>query len=73
MIAEIEIPKVLRNYDVYYLLYRRAAEKFSKYNMQRTKYQSQFVQEHPKIEVYLPGVRQTDVFSIHRQSSSKFF
>ena len=72
-ISELENPKALRNYDAYYLQYRRAAEKFSKYNLQRTEYQNQFVQEHPKIEAYLPGVRQSDVFSIHRQSFSKFF
>jgi hypothetical protein len=72
-IAEIEDPKALKNYDAYYLKYRRAAEKFSKYNLHRTEYQAQFVQEHPAIESYLPGIRQTDVFSIHRQSSNSFF
>ena len=72
-IAELEDPRALRNYDAYYLKYRRSAEKFSKYNMHRTEYQNQFVQEHPKVEEYLPGVRQTDVFSIHRQSSNSFF
>jgi len=72
-ISELEDPKTLKNYDAYYLLYRRAAEKFSKYNMQRTQYQNQFVRAHPKIEIYLPGARQTDVFSIHRQSPRRFF
>ena len=72
-ISELENPKALRNYDAYYLQYRRAAEKFSKYNLQRTEYQNQFVQDYPKIEAYLPGVRQTDVFSIHKQSISSFF
>jgi hypothetical protein len=72
-ISELENPKALKNYDAYYLLYRRAAEKFSKYNLQRNEYQNKFVQDHPKVEVYLPGVRQTDVFSIHRQSSNRFF
>ena len=72
-IAELEDPQSLRNYDAYYLKYRRAAEKFSKYNLYRTEYQSQLVLENPKIEAYLPGARQTDVFSIHRQSSSSFF
>ncbi len=72
-IAELEDTKALRNYDAYYLKYRRSAEKFSKYNSHRTEYQNQFVQEYPEIEGYLPGVRQTDVFSIHRQSSNSFF
>ena len=72
-ISEIEDPKFLRNYDAYYLKYRRASERFSKYNMNRNKYQNQFVLEHPKIEAYLPGVRQTDVFSIREKSPIRFF
>lgn len=72
-IAEIEDPKTLKNYDAYYLIYRRATEKFSKYNLHRTEYQNKFVQENPRLEAYLPGVRQTDVFSIHRQSPRSFF
>ncbi|MCP3900519.1 MAG: hypothetical protein GY707_12480, partial [Desulfobacteraceae bacterium] len=72
-IAELENPKALRNYDAYYLQYRRAAEKFSRYNSHRTEYQNQFIQEHPKIAAYLPGVRQTDVFNINRRSRTRFF
>lgn len=72
-IAELEDPTSLRNYDAYYLSYRRASEKFSKYNLRRNEYQARFIQEHPKIEAYLPGTRQTDVFSIHKKSPISFF
>lgn len=72
-IVELEDLKFLKNYDAYYLRYRRAAERFSKYNSHRTEYQRQFVQENPKIAAYLPGARQTKVFSIHTQSSRFFF
>jgi len=72
-ISELGDAQSRRNYDAYYLKYRRAAEKFSKYNSYRNEYQSAFVKEHPKIETYLPGVRQTAVFNIHKQSSISFF
>ncbi len=72
-IAESEDPKALKNYDAYYLQYRRASEKFSKFNMRRNKYQAQFVQQHPKAKPYLPGVRQTEVFNVNRKSSINFF
>ncbi|MCK5098779.1 MAG: hypothetical protein KAR45_11790, partial [Desulfobacteraceae bacterium] len=72
-ISKIEDPKFLRNYDAYYLKYRRASEKFSKYNLHRNEYQNQLVKDYPKIEIYLPGVRQTDVFSIREKSPIRFF
>ncbi len=73
MISELENPKALRNYDAYYLQYRRAAEKYSKYNLLRNEYQKQFIQNYPEIKVYLPGVRQTDVFNVNRRSPTRFF
>ncbi len=72
-IVELEDSKTLRNYDAYYLKYRRATEKFSKYNLRRTEYQNEFVMANPKVSAYLPGIRQTDIFDIQRQSSNRFF
>lgn len=63
-ITVLKQPKARKNYDHYYLEYRRAVDRHNKYNVRRIEFQNQFLKENPSLKKYLPGERQTDSFRI---------
>lgn len=54
----------LKNYDQYYLRYRRSVDSHNRFNVKRIEYQNTFLEEYPKLRIYLPGARQTDTFKL---------
>lgn len=63
-ITELEQPKAQKNYDQYYLEYRRAVDRHNKYNIRRIKFQNRYLEKNPALKKYLPGKRQTDSFRV---------
>lgn len=61
-ITEVKTREHLKNYDEYYLRYRRAVDTHNRFNVQRIKFQNKFLLQYPKIKPYLPGKRQTETF-----------
>jgi len=53
-----------RNYDEYYLRYRRAVDSHNKFNVKRINFQNSFLKKYPDIKPYLPGERQTETFRL---------
>ena len=54
----------LKNYDEYYLRYRRAVDSHNRLNVNRIVFQNAFLLKYPDIKPYLPGKRQTDTFRV---------
>lgn len=54
----------LKNYDEYYLRYRRAVDSHNRFNVQRIEFQNEFLHKYPSIKPYLPGKRQTETFML---------
>lgn len=54
----------LKNYDEYYLRYRRAVDSHSRLNVKRIKFQDDFIKRYPEIKECLPGKRQTQTTAI---------
>jgi len=54
----------LKNYDEYYLRYRRAVDSHNRLNVKRIEFQNAFLSKYPDIRPYLPGERQTDTFRL---------
>ena len=52
----------LKNYDEYYLRYRRAVDSHNRLNVKRIEFQNAFLLKYPDIKPYLPGQRQTETF-----------
>jgi hypothetical protein len=63
-ITEVKSQEHLRNYDEYYLRYRRAVDTHNKFNVRRIELQNSFLKRYPDIRPYLPGERQTDTFKL---------
>lgn len=63
-IADHKDPESLKNYDEYYLRYRRAVDRHNAFNVQRIEFQNNYVKKHPAIKAYLPGERQTETFRL---------
>lgn len=63
-IADLKTPENLKNYDEYYLRYRRAVDSHNAFNVQRIEFQNLFLTKYPAIKDYLPGERQTDTFRL---------
>lgn len=63
-ITQNRTPSTLKNYDEYYLRYRRAVDRHNKFNVLRIEFQNGFLQEYPDVRPYLPGNRQTDTFRL---------
>ena len=63
-LTELKQPKARKNYDQYYLEYRRAVDRHNKYNVRRIEFQNRFLEKNPSLKTYLPGKRQTDSFRI---------
>ena len=54
----------LKNYDEYYLRYRRAVDSHNRLNVNRIEFQNSFLLKYPDIKPYLPGERQTETFRL---------
>jgi hypothetical protein len=63
-ITELKSQEHLRNYDEYYLRYRRAVDTHNKFNVRRIELQNSYLKQYPDIRPYLPGERQTDTFKL---------
>ncbi len=63
-ITDLKSQEHLRNYDQYYLMYRKGVDSHNKFNVRRIDFQNKFLKLHPKVKQYLPGTRQTDTFKI---------
>lgn len=63
-ITEAKSAVHLKNYDEYYLRYRRAVDSHNRFNVKRITFQNEFLKKYPEIKPYLPGERQTDTFKL---------
>ncbi len=54
----------LKNYDAYYLKYRRSVDRYNSFCTQRTALQKTFLEKHPDRKLYLPTMIQTDFFKV---------
>ncbi|ACN15293.1 activator of 2-hydroxyglutaryl-CoA dehydratase (duplicated HSP70 domain) [Desulforapulum autotrophicum HRM2] len=57
-------PLELKNYDAYYLNYRRSVDRYSLLCTQRIKFQRSLLEKHPGLERYLPTMIQTDFLKV---------
>lgn len=63
-IRDHKISKILKNYDQYYLRYRRAVDTHNRFNVRRIEFQNDYIKQYPQIKAYLPGERQTETFKL---------
>lgn len=63
-ITEVKNPEHLKNYDEYYIRYRRSVDSHNRFNVKRIDFQNQYLSKYPDIKAYLPGERQTDTFRL---------
>lgn len=63
-IDEIKDPKHLKNYDEYYLRYRRAVDAHHLFNVKRIEYQNNFLKNYPELRPYLPGETEIEAFQL---------
>ena len=63
-ITKAESTAHLKNYDEYYLRYRRAVDSHNRFNVKRLEFQNAFIQRYPEIKAYLPAKRQTEAFRL---------
>ena len=54
----------LKNYDEYYLRYRRAVDSHNWSNVKRIQFQNDFIKRYPEIKEYLPAKRQTEALRL---------
>lgn len=65
-ITELKSEEHLKNYDEYYMRYRRAVDSHNKFNVRRIEFQNSYLKQYPEIRPYLPGERQTETFKLWR-------
>ena len=65
-ISEYQDAAYKRNYDQFYLKYRRAVDRHILYNTDRIQFQDGIVSKMPALKPYLPGPRQTHTFRLLR-------
>jgi hypothetical protein len=63
-ITEHKSPEHLKNYDEYYIRYRRAVDSHNRFNVKRLDFQNAFLKKYPDLKPFLPGERQTDTFRL---------
>ncbi|MFH2091885.1 MAG: hypothetical protein ABIJ31_05940 [Pseudomonadota bacterium] len=63
-ITELKDSEHLKNYDEYYIRYRRAVDSHNRFNVKRIDFQNQYLKKYPDIKAYLPGERQTETFRL---------
>jgi len=57
-------PQQVRNYDVYYMNYRRAVDTHNRLCVKRIEFQKTIIEKHPGLELYLPTMIQTDFLKL---------
>lgn len=67
LITKAESTIHLKNYDEYYLRYRRAVDSHNRFNVKRIEFQNDFIKRYPEIKAYLPAERQTKAFRLWEQ------
>ncbi len=55
---------ILKNYDEYYMRYRRAVDSHNRFNVKRIEFQNNYIRRYPEIRAYLPAKRQTEAFRL---------
>lgn len=63
-ITQIKSEEHLKNYDEYYLRYRRAVDSHNRFNVKRIDFQNAYLHQYPQTKPYLPGERQTETFRL---------
>ncbi len=63
-ITDLKSEEHLKNYDEYYLRYRRAVDSHHRLNVRRIEFQNSYLKQYPDIKPYLPGERQTEAFKL---------
>jgi len=63
-ITELKSEEHLKNYDEFYLKYRRAVDAHNRFNIKRIDFQNSFLENYPDVRPYLPGERQTETFKL---------
>jgi len=63
-ITKVESTIHLKNYDEYYLRYRRAVKSHNRFNVKRIQFQNDFIKRYPEIKAYLPAKRQTEALRL---------
>ncbi|MFO7751361.1 MAG: hypothetical protein R6V54_14840 [Desulfobacteraceae bacterium] len=53
-------PRYIKNYDAYYMRYRRAVDRHNRVGVKRIEFQNRFLEKNPRLRPYLPSSRQTD-------------
>jgi len=53
-------PRYIKNYDAYYMKYRRAVDRHNRVGVKRIEFQNRFLKKNPRLTPYLPSTRQTD-------------
>jgi len=61
-ISKLKSKEHFKNYDEYYIRYRRAVNTHNRFNVQRIEFQNKFLLQYPDIKPYLPGKRQNETF-----------
>ena len=65
-ITEMKSEEHQKNYDEYYMRYRRAVDSHNRFNVRRIEFQNSYLKQYPDIRPYLPGERQTETFRLWR-------
>ncbi|MCG8642415.1 MAG: hypothetical protein MI862_22000 [Desulfobacterales bacterium] len=63
-ISKHKNPEHLKNYDEYYIRYRRSVDSHNRFNVKRIDFQNRYLTLYPEIKAYLPGERQTETFRL---------
>lgn len=57
-------PEQVKNYDAYYMNYRRAVDSHNRLCVKRIEFQKTIIEKHPGLESYLPTMIQTDFLKL---------
>lgn len=68
-IMELQSKQHMKNYDVYYLRWRRAADSHNRVNKKQIAFLTSFLEAHPEVSSFLPGPHQTGPFKLWDKSS----
>jgi hypothetical protein len=63
-ITQLKDSEILKNYDEYYIRYRRSVDSHNRFNVKRIEFQNKYLKQYPEIKAYLPGERQTETFKL---------
>ncbi len=61
-IVDKKSPVHLKNYEAYYMLYRRAADSHNQFNRKRIMFQKEFIEAYPEVKSFLPGAHHMEPF-----------